>query len=41
MAAVALVARFTSISFLWHNLIGVVVVVAVGMIVSLATRRRS
>jgi Na+/proline symporter len=34
MAAVALVATFSSISFLWHNVVGVVVVVTVGMLLS-------
>jgi Na+/proline symporter len=38
MAAVALVARYTSIAFLWHNVVGVVAVVAVGMLVSLLGR---
>jgi Na+/proline symporter len=37
MAAVAAVAFTTPISFLWHNVIGVVVVVVVGMTVTLAT----
>jgi Na+/proline symporter len=35
MAAVALVARYSSIAFLWHNVVGAVVVVVVGMGVSL------
>jgi solute:Na+ symporter, SSS family len=34
MAAVALVAWTTPISFLWHNVVGVVVVVGVGMAIS-------
>ena len=34
MAAVAVVASSTSISFLWHNVVGVVVVVVVGMALS-------
>ena len=36
MAAVALVARYSSISFLWHNVVGAVAVVAIGMVISLA-----
>ena len=39
MAAVALVARYTTIAFLWHNVVGAVVVVVVGLIVSLADAR--
>ncbi len=35
MAAVALVARYSSISFLWHNVVGAVAVVAIGMVISL------
>jgi len=35
MAAVALVARYSSMAFLWHNVVGVVVVVSVGMLISL------
>jgi Na+(H+)/acetate symporter ActP len=35
MAAVATVARFTTISFLWHNVVGAIVVVVVGMLLSL------
>ena len=38
MASVAWVASFTSIAFLWHNVVGAVVVVAVGLLVSLMTR---
>ena len=39
MAAVAFVAfRHPAISFLWHNVVGVVVVVVVGMVISLLTR---
>lgn len=34
MAAVAVIARTTPISFLWHNVVGVVVVVIVGLAVS-------
>ena len=36
MAAVAWAASFTPLAFLWHNVIGAVVVVIAGMIVSLA-----
>jgi solute:Na+ symporter, SSS family len=39
MAAVALVNTYTNIAFLWLNIVGVVAVVAVGLPVSLATRR--
>jgi Na+/proline symporter len=35
MAAVAMVAQFTTIAFLWHNVVGAVVVVVVGMLLSL------
>ena len=35
MGAVAWVASFTNVAFLWHNVIGAVVVVAVGVLVSL------
>ena len=38
MASVAWVASFTNIAFLWHNVVGAVVVVAVGLLVSLMTR---
>jgi solute:Na+ symporter, SSS family len=38
MASVAWAASFTSLAFLWHNVIGAVVVVIVGMIVSLVER---
>jgi Na+/proline symporter len=43
MSSVAWVATFTNIAFLWHNVVGAVVVVAVGVVVSLieATVRRS
>ena len=34
MAAVAAAAAFTPVAFLWHNVIGAVVVVAVGVAVS-------
>jgi Na+/proline symporter len=36
MASVAWVASATEIAFLWHNVVGAVVVVAVGLVVSLA-----
>jgi SSS family solute:Na+ symporter len=38
MASVAWAASFTSLAFLWHNVIGAVVVVIVGLIVSLVER---
>ena len=38
MASVAWVTRFTNIAFLWHNVVGAVVVVAVGLLVSLMIR---
>ncbi len=38
MASVALVAKYTAIAFLWHNVVGAVVVVVVGLLVS-ATER--
>ena len=38
MAAVALVARYSSIAFLWHNVVGCVAVVTIGMLVSLLDR---
>ena len=42
MSAVALVAfRFPAVSFLWHNVVGVTVVVAVGMAVSLVAPGRT
>ncbi len=42
MSAVAFVAfRYPQISFLWHNVVGVVVVVVVGMAISLASARIS
>lgn len=41
MAAVALVASTTSISFLWHNLVGVGVVVVVGLALSAPGRGRA
>jgi Na+/proline symporter len=40
MAAVAAVAKYTTIAFLWHNIVGAVVVVVVGMLLSLTDRRR-
>jgi len=39
MAAVGWAASATSVAFLWHNVIGAVAVVIVGMAVSLVTRR--
>jgi Na+/proline symporter len=39
MAAVAWVATTTDIAFLWHNVVGAVAVVIVGLAVSLVTRR--
>jgi Na+/proline symporter len=41
MTAVALVARTTRMAFLWHNVVGVTVVVAVGVLLSLTDRRRA
>jgi len=41
MAAVATVNFTTSISFLWHNVVGVATVVTVGLLVSLAGPRSS
>ncbi len=38
MATVALVARYSSIAFLWHNVVGCVAVVTIGMLVSLLDR---
>ncbi len=38
MASVAYVASFTSVAFLWHNVVGAVVVVAVGVVVSAIDR---
>ncbi|MGE5357462.1 MAG: sodium:solute symporter [Bacteroidales bacterium] len=40
MAAVAIVAANTSISFLWYNVVGAVTVVVVGMLLSLTDRAR-
>jgi Na+/proline symporter len=40
MISVAIVAKFTSISFLWYNLVGCAVVVIVGMLLSLTTPPR-
>jgi Na+/proline symporter len=40
MAAVATVAATTRISFLWHNVVGVMVVVSVGLLISLGDGRR-
>jgi SSS family transporter len=39
MAAVAFVARYSSMAFLWHNVVGVVVVVCVGMLISVTEPR--
>lgn len=39
MGSVAWVASFTNIAFLWHNVVGAVVVVVVGMAVSLVTSK--
>jgi Na+/proline symporter len=39
MASVAWAATFTDVAFLWHNVIGAVAVVIVGLLVSLVTRR--
>jgi Na+(H+)/acetate symporter ActP len=39
MTAVALVARYSSMAFLWHNVVGVVVVVCVGMLISVTEPR--
>ena len=41
MGSVAWVASFTELAFLWHNVVGAVMVVAVGMIVSLVDRTPS
>jgi Na+/proline symporter len=41
MTAVAWFASFTRVAFLWHNVIGAVVVVGVGLIVSAVDPRRS
>ena len=39
MSAVAWAATATDVAFLWHNVIGAVAVVVVGLAVSLVTRR--
>jgi len=39
MVTVALVARYSKISFLWYNVIGCVVVMAVGMLLSLLGKK--
>jgi Na+/proline symporter len=39
IAAVAIVGRYSKISFLWYNVIGCVVVVAVGMLLSLFEKK--
>ena len=38
MASVAWVASFTNVAFLWHNVVGAVAVVVVGIVVSLVER---
>ena len=40
MASVAWAANYTSVAFLWHNVIGAVAVVVVGLLVSTANPRR-
>jgi Na+/proline symporter len=40
MSAVAWVAGFTRVAFLWHNVIGAVTVVMVGLLISLLDRKR-
>jgi Na+/proline symporter len=40
MSAVAATAYFTSIAFLWHNVVGVTVVIVVGMLLSLTEKPR-
>jgi SSS family solute:Na+ symporter len=39
MLSVALAARFTRLAFLWHNVVGAVAVVIVGLLISAASRR--
>jgi hypothetical protein len=39
LASVAVVSNLTKISFLWYNLIGCVVVVSVGMLLSLLGKK--
>jgi Na+/proline symporter len=39
MAAVSYAASYTTVAFLWHNVIGCVAVVIVGMLVSLVDPR--
>ena len=39
MSAVAWAAAYTNVAFLWHNVIGAVTVVAVGILISLIVRR--
>jgi len=41
MSAVAWFASFTSVAFLWHNVIGAVTVVVVGVVVSGFSRTRT
>jgi hypothetical protein len=38
MGSVAWVASFTNVAFLWHNVVGALVVVIVGIVVSLIER---
>jgi SSS family solute:Na+ symporter len=38
MGSVAWVASFTNVAFLWHNVVGAMVVVSVGIVVSLVER---
>jgi hypothetical protein len=40
MSAVAWAAGFTRVAFLWHNVIGAVTVVVVGLLISLLDRKR-
>jgi Na+/proline symporter len=39
MATVAIVARYTSMAFLWHNVVGCVAVVTVGLLISMIPSR--
>jgi hypothetical protein len=39
MTVIVSLATFTKLAFLWHNPIGAIVVVSVGMIVSLLTKQ--
>jgi Na+/proline symporter len=40
MAAVFWTFKYTKVAFLWHNVIGAVAVVVVGLLVSIVDRRR-